>query len=247
MLSCPEAFLDWTPPRELTGALPRKTLAKGGVPLGVFAALSIFGSSVLLFSEFREESQELARTAALSRGSSRETVGEVTRFWYKRRGSPAVVSYVFPANGVAHTGECSLPQQLHFRRGDNLIIRFLTSNPAINHPAAWEVPKRNWWVECASWMLLPVGAIWLFGFLRRDRQLLAEGVPTAGVVLSCSRWGSRGVWRVKYQFRMPDGRVAEGSSYSDRSEIGSTICVLYLPQNPRRNKVYSGLSYRVAQ
>lgn len=247
-VSFPES---WTAPSELMGPLPRKTRnARGG--LGVFGLL-VFASFLWISSlsvfEFREESQEIARTEALRRGSSRETVGEVTRWWSKRRTSPAMVSYVFTANGVALTGQCSLPRHMYFRRGDNLIIRFLSSNPAINHPAAWEVPKRNWWMEFVSWMVLPVGAIWLFWFLRRDRQLLAKGVPTAGVVLRCSfRIPAYGDVRwVKYKFRMLDGKVAEGGCLSSRWEIGSIICVLYLPHNPRRNKMYSALAYRVAQ
>jgi hypothetical protein len=101
-------------------------------------------------------------------------------------------------------------------------------------------------MPCVGEMLFLVSGIWFICVLRRDRQLVAEGVPTAGVVRKCSFRGG-GVWRAKHEFRTEDGRVAGGSCYSNRPEIGSSVCVLYLPQNPRRNKMYPVLTYRVAQ
>jgi hypothetical protein len=238
----------WTAPTELTGALPRKTrMARGGKQMAVGGTLFLLcGSAVLLFC-FREPAQEMARTAALRRGSS-ETTGVVTRQWSKGR-SGEMVSYTFTASGVAFTGECSVPigHLAGLREADPLPIRFLSSNPAMNHPAGWEGPDPDWWVPCVFSAVFPACGIVLIIGLRRDRQLLAEGVPTAGVVTKRSR-GSRGGYAMEYQFRTEDGRVAEGSGGCwNRPEIGSTVCVLYLPQNPRRNKAYSELTYRVAQ
>ena len=234
----------WTAPSELVEALPRETrMAKGGVTL-VLCALFLW-TAVSLFFDFREAAQEMARTEALRRGSSRETTGEVMRVrrirWY-----PDMLSYGFTANGVAQTGECSVSSEHYVKPGDTLPIRFLSSNPAISHPAAWEGPAPGWSMPCLGEMLFLVSGIWFICVLRRDHKLVAEGVPTAGVVRKCSFRGG-GVWRAKYEFRTEDGRVAEGSCYSNRLEIGSTVCVLYLPRNPRLNTIYSGLTYRVAQ
>ena len=238
----------WTAPRELTEALPRKTrMARGGKQMAVGGTLFLLIGSALLLFYFREPVQEMARTAALRRGS-RETTGVVTRVRSRYR-NPDVVSYTFTANGVALTGECSVPNDhvAGLREADPLPIRFLSSNPAINHPAAWEGPDPHWWVPCVFSMVFPACGFVLIIGLRRDRRLLAEGVPTAGVVTKRSR-GSRGGYAMEYQFRTEDGRVAEGSGGCwNRPEIGSTVCVLYLPQNPRRNKAYSELTYRVAQ
>lgn len=235
----------WTAPSELTGALPRKTrMAPGGVQLVVLATVFLLWGGTWLFFCCRGAAQEMARTAALRRGSSRETTGEVT--WVSSR-APHRLSYAFTANGVALTGECSLPSHLYFRRGDNLIIRFLPSNPAMNHPADWEGPAPDWWVPCVFAAFLALISTPLIVSLRRDRRLVAEGVPVGGVVLKCSPRG-RGGWTAKYEFRTEDGRVAEGSSDCwNRLEAGSAVCVLYHPQNPRRNKAYSAVTYRVAQ
>jgi hypothetical protein len=238
----------WTAPMELTGALPRKTrMATEGIKEFVFATMLLLCGSALLLFCFREPAQEMARTAALRRGS-RETTGVVTRLWSKGR-SGEMVSYTFTANGVAFTGECSVPvgHLAGLREADPLPVRFLSSNPTINHPAAWEGPDPRWWVPCVFSMVFPACGFVLIVGLRRGRQLLAEGVPTAGVVTKRSL-GSRGGYAMEYQFRTEDGRVAEGSGGCwNRPEIGSTVCVLYLPQNPRRNKAYSELTYRVAQ
>ena len=212
----------------------------------VGAAVFLLGGSALLLFCFRAAAQEMARTAAL-RGGSSEVTGMVTRLRSGR--STLTVSYGFTANGVAFTGECSVPtgHMAGLREADPLPIRFLSSNPTVNHPAAWEGPDPGWWVPCIFAAVFPACGIVLIIGLRRDRQLLAEGVPTAGVVTKRSL-GSRGGYAMEYQIRTEDGRVAEGSGGCwNRPEIGSTVCVLYLPQNPRRNKAYSALTYRVAE
>ena len=237
----------WTAPRELTGALPRKTrMASGGVTLVVGAAVFLLLGSACLFVVFGMAAQEMARTAELRRGS-REATGVVTEL---RLGRGAVeVSYTFTADGTAFMGKCYVPAA---HRAGLLVagaipIRFLSSNPAMNHPAEWEGPDAGRWVPggVVGTFIALIG-VPLIIQLRRDRQLVAEGVAAAGLIVKCSP-RAKGGWDAKYQFRRQDGRVARGSSYSDRLEVGSTVCVLYLPQNPRRNKIYSGLSYRVAQ
>lgn len=237
----------WTAPTELTGALPRKTrMTRGGIKMVVGATLFLLGGSTLILFYFCWTAQEMARTVALRRGSS-EATGVVTRLWKAR--STQMMSYAFTANGFALTGECSVPVDhlAGLREADPLPVRFLSSNPAMNHPAAWEGPDPDWWVPFVFSAVFPACGIVLIVGLRRDRQLLAEGVPTAGVVTRRSR-GSRGGYAMEYQFRTENGRVAEGSGGCwNRPEIGSTVCVLYLPQNPRRNKAYSELTYRVAQ
>ena len=100
------------------------------------------------------------------------------------------------------------------------------------------------WLRCA--VITPVIVLG-YGLVMRtrwDRRLAAEGLPTAAVVVSYSR-GSKGGLFAKYQFQTKDGRAADGSWGCDSSpEIGSTVWVVYLPQNPDANRAYSDLGYR---
>jgi hypothetical protein len=62
------------------------------------------------------------------------------------------------------------------------------------------------------------------------------------------KWTPKSGWWVEYQFRTEDGRTVKGGGWPEnRLEIGATICVLYLPQNPRLNQPYPMSYYRVAQ
>ncbi len=214
------------------------------IPVLAFAMFLLGGFAILVPSSFGRAAQEMTRMVALRRGS-RETTGVVAREW--KKSSTDTASYTFAAGGVALAGECSMPFLSRLREGDPLPIRFLPSDPAINHPVAWDGPGSGLLIVCVFSAVFPALGIWLVIQLRRDRRLLAEGVPAAGVIVKRSG-GLIGGWATEYRFRTEDGRVAEGRGvFSDRQEIGSTVCVLYLPQDPRRYKPCAGLSYRLAQ
>lgn len=243
----------WTAPPELTGALPRKTrLSNDGIVTVMVATVFLLAVIAFVLWGSIQTAKQMAQMAALSR-EGLQTTGEVRRLWHS---GPLMttpwVSYVFTANGVAFTGKSSVPKHLWngLREAGPLPIRFMHSNPAINHPAAWEGRANldRWLLPCA-FLVLPFTAF--IGTkvmipLRQDRQLVAGGMPAAGVILKCYG-GGRGGWGATYQFRTEDGRLAEGSSScGNRLEIGSTVCVLYSPQDPKRNHLYSALLYRVA-
>src|SRR5215471_7159628 len=97
----------WTAPNVLMSPPPRRArMAIGGIQsviLGTVVML-FFASGFLLY--FTGPATELTRMWAL-RGGSSETAGVVTGVWSKRR--THMLSYAFTANGVALTGECSVP------------------------------------------------------------------------------------------------------------------------------------------
>lgn len=96
-------------------------------------------------------------------------------------------------------------------------------------------------------MMLVLMSVAVLISMRIDRRLVAEGAPAVAVIRDCSS-GGRGGFRVKYEFRTEDGRVMNGSGKSDSpQEIGASICVLYLLRDPKRNRPYQSLNYRVAQ
>ncbi len=83
------------------------------------------------------------------------------------------------------------------------------------------------------------GSAWLVAWsLQRQRRLLTEGRPAPGIVTRLSR--TKGGMQVYYDFLLLSGSVAKGSSgpVSKPPGIGQTVCVLYNPDNPRRNAIY---------
>jgi len=197
-------------------------------------------------TQFLLHSRETARAAIFRRESSAAT-GAITRVRSGRHTD--MVLCAFAANGINFTGEwyATTGHGAGLREGDTLPIRFLPSNPAINHPAAWEGPGSTWFVPYLYGAILSAIGITLVSQFRRDRQLLAEGVATAGVITEGHRRGKYG-YHTKYQFRTKDGRLVEGSGYRrKRSERGATVCVLYLSQDPQRNAPYPVRMYRLAQ
>jgi hypothetical protein len=234
----------WTAPPELAGPLPRTTrISEDGRGAATRVVVLLLASIVLVVLGCIGAAQTMTRMEAL-RLEGRETTGEVTALRH-RFGGAYGVRYAFNANGRALEGVSEAPKDIGngLREAAPLPILFLPSNPAINHPAAWQ--------ESGSWVwdlwfvpMMPVAAaILVLTQMRRQRRLVAGGVPTAGIVTKRSR-NSQGAWWVDYQFHTEDGKVAKGRGHLGL-EIGATICVLYLPQDPRRNQPYLRSWYRV--
>ncbi len=189
--------------------------------------------------------------AAIRRESS-EVAGEVKRLWTTGRSSNPTVSYTFTVNGTSFTGKAyGVPRELWktLRVSSPLLIRYLPENPEVNHPSAWEdsatslsllLPDIGMLILAALGMMLPVQ-------LRAGRRLVAEGTPAVALITKCSpAKGRRGI-SIEYEFRTEDGRLVKGiSRYDSPQEIGASICVLYLLGDPRQNRPYQSLYYRVA-
>jgi len=192
-----------------------------------------------------ERARQATRTEALHR-EGLATTGRVTRLWSSGRSRRPMVNYAFTVDGAAYAGGCSVPSAIRaeLRQDGRLTIRYVASNPAINHPAAWEAPVLGSGGFLVAIMFAPTGILLLIQ-VRRQRPLVAEGLPTAGVVTKSDRGGKSGP-RVNYQFRTSDGSLANGTSNSNAA-AGAAICVLYLPQQPQRNLAYPGCYCRVTQ
>ena len=236
----------WTAPPELTGPLPRRTRMSASAIAPIAGALLILLVTAAVVPRIHGiMAAQTAWTQPLRR-EGRDTIGEVKELRH-RPGGEYIVRYTFTANGAVFTGESSAPENIWngIRKAAPLPIRSLPSNPVINHPAAWEQSAgatRFLFVL----LLLPIsGGILILTRLFRQRRLVAEGVPTPGVVTRCYSVG-RGSPAVAYQFRTQEGRVAQGTGRLC-SGVGTTICVLYLADNPRRNLPYLGSWYRAVQ
>jgi hypothetical protein len=236
-------------PSELAGRLPRITrLSSSGAQMVRLAAISLaLAIGVGLYAAV-DAVEQIEHRAALRR-DGKQVVGTVTAL--RKSG----LFYTFTVNGVSYGGKTYLPEHIHLSLGQlanymensPIPIRYLPQNPAINHPAAWEWPS----FMDLGWFLFPI-FFGPFGYflvtdLRRDRQLVSEGVAATGTVKKCTRL-RKGGFAIDYEFPTEDGSLVQGSGASPAEvEIGAGILLLYLPQNPQRSNPYPAGSYRVAQ
>ncbi len=235
-----------TTPPELAGPLPRSVrITSAGITTAVYAlvllALAVAGVGWL----GTRTVQELEHRAAL-RQRGVVTSGEITRFW--TRGGFPHVTYTFSVNGTSYTGNTAVPRELEpkLHELDFLDVCYLSNNPAVNHPAAWEQSAPS----LVTPFIVPlVPALFAYLFLIDfpfEKQLAAEGAFAAAVV--AKSYSARGGLGVHYEFHTQDGATVEGSGVcGGRREIGVCVGVLYLPQNPRRNQLYPLRYYRVAR
>jgi hypothetical protein len=225
-------------PDELAGPLPRKVEFDSNDAYFLVWVVLIFvlGGAICCGWYVSTSIKQVHQRAAL-RSNGREIVGQVTGLPTGR--GTRYVKYSFTLEGRDFSGEARIPGNsgivLHER--DHIIVRFLPSDPTMNHPDAWE------WSPLMG--LLPTGLLPFFGvlvvvaliFLRREQKVISNGKAVQGVVTGCTR--NDGQFKVRYDFRTEDGGLVTGSSYSNDSYgTGDRIWILYLPESPRRNVSY---------
>lgn len=225
-------------PSELTGPLPRRTRLEKPIQWAVVVTI-LLGIAVAIILWASMNAMQLMRTRTALRHESSEATGVVEELWKTK------VAYSFAVNGRSFAGSASRSGP-KLRESDLLTIRYLPSNPAVNHPAAWEEPTDAALIPFFVPTVLVLILVGLLIKMRIIRLLLTEGRPAVAVVTKCSR-GGRGGFVVKYEFRTEEGRTMTGSCNESPEEIGTNFCVLYLRQNPRRNMRYPSSDYRVVQ
>ncbi len=239
---------NWTPPRELMRALPRETQLSGRGMFNVILGGVFFIAAIVLgFWLNNESAQQAAQTSALH-AQGQEANAEITGLSREGRGSTPTVAYAFTVNGVRMRGRASVPNDLwpKLQKAGFVLVRYLPSKPAVNHPAAWDPAGVPAWFPFLIPSLWAVGSLFLVAMVRRQAKVAAEGVPAPGVVTKCFR--IKGGWAARYQFRSKDGTIVKGRDrVHSKFDSGATICVLYLPDNPRRNYIYPLCLYRVTQ
>jgi hypothetical protein len=232
-------------PPELSGPLPRRVgLTDDGrgsrIVIVLLMGLIVIGG--LWYC--KHVVQQVQQRSAL-RQDGVEVRGEITFLDRVGRGAD-IVRYTFAANGETIADKAEVPPQLmrSLRESNFLAVRYLPSNPAINHPTAWE------WTLSSEWpmivMLLMAGS--LFGPISikffRAGKVVAYGIPAVGTVTNCRKTG-RAVFTVEYGFRTATGKSINGKNSYTPQEIGAPVWILYLPQNPKRNLIYPSSGYYV--
>jgi hypothetical protein len=237
---------DWTAPRELTRSLPRETQLTARGKFRMAMALVFLIAGLPLYFWMHNDNVESSKQNQILRAQGQEANAEITRLWRGDRGRHGLVSYAFTANGVRLRGQASVPDDRwgEVQKAGFIPVRYLPSNPAVNHPAGWEASTSPEWLPLVFPVFLAAGSAVLLWTLHRQWQLTAEGVPAAGVVTRCVR--IKNGWIVRYQFRKKDGTVGTGRDRTYKKvEPGNPVCVLYRAENPQSNQVYPGCSYKV--
>ena len=183
------------------------------------------------------------------RQDGRVVLAEITGHW--STGRP--LEYKFTVDDVAFSGKVRVPQNFveSLRGADHILVRFLPANPTINHPEAWEESVHSYLVlSCIFSILCAIMSSLIVAMLLKDRRLVLDGVIAVGAVTSCimqkGAWGGTG-YQIKCSFRTGDGRSAIGDDVSRiPREIGASVRVLYLPQDPVRNILFPSPYYIVA-
>jgi len=240
-----------TIPVELTGQRPRRvrlsdtnilraTIAKVLVAIGV-AGAAWTGIGAVHSMQQRDALRERGIQAPASITSVR------------REGSDAATSvrYSFSAAGKTLAGKSAVPNQLvpNLKAAASLPIRYLPSDPSINHPADWAWSADLLWDPLVGPIVFAAAGLCSLLLVRRQRRFVVNGVAVLATVTDCALGSGRAGWyTLTYKFRAEDGREAGGSVRSESAQdVGSEICVLYLPRHPGRNIPYTSATYRAVE
>lgn len=229
-------------PDELTGPTPRKVRINfdGDARYGVLIVVLFFGGfGTHLGWNCYDGIRQYQQRAEL-RSEGQDIIGEVTRDFFPRH-APELVKYKFSFRGVQYVGEAKVPSGGRpgtvLNVSDQILVRFLPSNPNVNHPEAWEWSPMIGAVWTAFDVFFTgVACIVLFALLR-ERKLARFGKAASAVVIGCT--ADDRLNRIDYEFHPEGGATFRGhKSGRDKFEVGAQIWILYMPQNPRRNSRY---------
>jgi hypothetical protein len=240
-------------PSELTGRVPRRTRLSQNTLLGATIGTTMLLIGLALgFAMGKNALQAMRNRDALRQAGSQvignnEVIGTVDQLTSGRNSHH--VQYTFITSDAAvYTGTAQVPDNMWSGLQVNgpLSIRYLPTDPTVNHPAAWEESDFSIWAAVFSPSIFVAGGLFSLLSLRGGRRLVAEGTPVIATVTACSGPVGRSVWfNVKYEFRTDDGiEINSGGRYGSGLENGTKLIVLYLPQNPQQNAPYASSYYR---
>jgi len=216
-------------------------LTGGGYALVVVAALLVLGgiaAGVLLaVSADRRETRQ-----ALLRREGRGIEAQVTRVWKTSdKEHHPMAAYGFEVDGRKYSHSVRVPGRIWkgLATGSRLAVVYLPSDPALSHPRDWAQDRTPVWAPFLVGCLFSGIGVGMLFLLSRQMGLLSEGRPAPAVVTKYSP-GQHGQKNVHYEFPLLSGALVKGKSGPRRRlpEIGATICVIYHPDNPRRNATY---------
>ncbi len=235
----------WQPPPEL-GARPRPVRLTGlGVFMVAFAAVLAVGGIVAGSALWRQAQRESRREALLDRSGQRAE-GRIERLWKRHSGksSTPMVAYSYPVAGKTYQGD----EAVHgsdwkaMWEGQRVTVVFVPSEPGTSRLAEFAdsggVP---FFAAPLMTLVFFAVAVVLAVLVFRERRLLEDGRPAAGVVTRVGGRTDKGRY-IYYEFATLGGSRAKGRFGPVRGKavpaIGSPVTVLYEPDNPKRNGAY---------
>jgi len=231
---------NWTPPDGLGySSLRPVQLTAAGIALLVVAAMMLLGAVAAGIS-LRGTASRQAQEYRLLSDQGVNTDAQITRVWRGTgKDQQHLVSYRFTFQEREYAARKGVPPRIWqtLKAGESLPVRFLPSNPKVNHPSGWDDAPMPPWAPYLVFAAMVAVASVLAMLIRKQMQLLTEGRPAPGIVTGHRRTKDGTV--IRYEFQLLNGATAKGRSQTRRPPaIGSPICVLYDPENPRRNAPY---------
>ena len=221
---------------EINARLPRKVRLSSSARTMLLVNLVFFGAGAIEFGLFFHTAiHETQQRDALHR-VGRETLATITNKTWSRDG--ITVQYMFRDGDVGYEGQAQKASgRLDARVGEQIPIRYLPSDPSANHPSEWEWSAWDNLVPKLFVLFFTLVMAAQLVVLYRTWTLAREGWVVDGKVTGCAKNGPR--LRVYYEFRTGEHTLVEGSNQnSEEYEYGSSIRVIYLGSNPKRNDRY---------
>jgi hypothetical protein len=133
------------------------------------------------------DSIQQTRDRAALRANGRLTIGDVTDLTLGR-GDKETLRYAFTVQGKSYSGKTRFSRSngVVLAKSDHLVIRYLPSDPVINHPDGWE------WSALLNLDSIVVGAFLMavttpmFVSVRRKLKLVRERRPTKEMIGSAN-------------------------------------------------------------
>jgi hypothetical protein len=232
---------NWRPPEGLERSRPRRVSLTGSGKVVVALAVLLAAAAATAWIALQVIARKQAEEQSLLQTRGVDAEGRVTRLW--RSGDKSHqrwVAYEFTAQGRAFAGRSKARKEFWngLSVGAPLTVRYFPGDPQLNYPSGHPPEQIPSWLPhlIALSLLLTTGLImWK---VRRERWLLEEGRAAPGVVTEHRRTQHGKIYR--YEFSLLSGGTARGSGPPGRKPpaIGTAVCVLYDPDNPRRNTPY---------
>jgi len=233
-------------PRGLDRGVPRDVRLTGAGKFIYILAVALLVGAVVAGVALRlrgvQENDE--RQLLIERGVVVDA--EIVRLWRaSNEQKQPWVAYRFTVDGRDQQGQArvSLVKWRTLEAGAVLPVRYVPGRPDLSALDGTERRALPLWVPFMAATPLVLGGLVCLYVVRRERQLLENGRPATAVVTGHHKHRSSegGTHRsITYEFPILSGATSKGrsSTSSKPPAIGSTICVVYDPDSPRRNKPY---------